>query len=125
MNEDHVHSPVAEVVLVLDVPVVWKHEIDAGLVLVTAVLLVQVTESLGGRQADQEVLVLLPVGQETDPARLEDSFVELRVKGNVGEDLPDYGFDPGIVGVRLYDQCEHLQGLGVDNNLALIYHSGM
>ena len=66
--EHHVHSPVTQVVLVLDMAIIGQHQVDARLILVTTKLLVQVAQRLGGGQTDQEVGLLLPLRQLTNPA---------------------------------------------------------
>ena len=68
-----------------------------------SILLVQVTQSLGGWEADQEVGMLLPFGQKTNPSRLEDGFVVLGMKRNIGDDFSNNGFDSCIVRIGLND----------------------
>ena len=125
MDEHHVHAPVAPVVLVLDVPVVGEHEVDAGLVLVAPELLVQVAQGLGGWQADQEVGVLLPLRQEPHPARLPHRPVVLGVQRDVGDDLADDGLDAGVLRVRLADESEEGQSELLDDDLTLLGDGGV
>ena len=68
MDEDHVHPPVAEVVLVLHMAVIWQQQVDAWLKLVATILLVHVTQGLGCWEADKQVGVLLPLCQDSHPA---------------------------------------------------------
>ena len=103
MDEDHIHPPVAGIVLVLDMTVIGQHQVDAGLILVTPVLLVKVAQGLGGWQTDQQVGVLLPLSQLTHPAGLEDGLVILRMQADVGDDLSDDGLDSCIVRVGFDD----------------------
>ena len=49
MHKDHVHPPVAEIVLVLHMAVIWQQQVDARPKLVATILLVHVTQGLGCR----------------------------------------------------------------------------
>ena len=83
MDEYDVDAPVAELVEVAHAAVLRHQEVDARHVHV-AVLLVEVAQRLRRRESDQQVGVLLPGGQDANPAGAEDGLVRLLVEADIG-----------------------------------------
>ena len=52
VHKHNIHTPVTQVVLVLDMPVIWEEQIYAWLKPVPTILLVHVTQCLGSWEAD-------------------------------------------------------------------------